>query len=240
MRSIGFSTGALAYSDFQEGLRLLRKTKANAVELSALRQNELDPLVQAIDQLDLGQFGHISVHVPSSITPEFERTMLGTLRSFPVGWLLIAHPDVITMWNEWEALGSRLCIENMDKRKPIGQTARGLSEIFGRLPEATFCLDIGHAHQIDPTMGEAVLLLEGFSGKLRQLHVSEVNSDSKHDPISVESASAFSVVAHLIPESIPVILESRLRSLTPAAIQSEMDTAEYVLDRRNILELAGD
>ena len=240
MRSIGFSTGALAYGDFEEGLRLLRKTKANAVELSALRQNELGPLVQAMGRLELQQFGHVSLHVPSSITPDFEATLLATLRPLPSGWPLVTHPDVITMWGDWEALGARLCIENMDKRKPIGQTARSLREIFGRLPRATFCLDIGHAHQVDPTMGEAVLLLEEFRERLAQLHISEVNSESKHDPLSFESAVAFSVVAHLIPETIPVILESRLKSVSPDGIQLEMDAAADVLDRTEMMELAGD
>jgi len=240
MRFIGFSTGALAYGDFQEGLCLLGKTKANAVELSALRQNELEPLVASLEKLELRQFEHISVHIPSSIAPEFEKAMLEMIRSLPVHWLLVTHPDVITMWEEWARLGARLCIENMDKRKPVGQTARDLRGIFNRLPAATFCLDIGHAHQVDPTMGEAVLLLEEFNGRLRQLHVSEVNSESKHDPISLETASAFSIVAHLIKETVPVILESRLRELSSAAIQTEMDAVRYVLDGREALELAGD
>jgi len=240
MRHIGFSTGALAYGDFGEGLRLLRNTKATAVELSALRQNEVGSLVEAIDKLDLRQFGHISVHVPSSITPEFEKILLAMLTPLPADWLLVTHPDVISMWNEWGRLGPRLCIENMDKRKPIGRTARDLREIFDRLPAATFCLDIGHAHQIDPTMGEAVLLLEEFSGRLRQLHVSEVNSESKHDPISLESGFAFSVVAHLIPEETPVILESRLPVVSAGAIQSEMDSVEGILDGVEALGLAGD
>lgn len=240
MRSIGFSTGALAYGDFEEGLRLLRRTKATAVELSALRQNELLPLVRAIDGLDLQQFRHISVHVPSSIAPDFEGTLLEKLHALPPNWPLVTHPDVISKWNDWAALGPRLCIENMDKRKPIGRTAQDVREIFNRLPEATFCLDIGHAHQVDPTMGEAVLLLEEFGGRLRQLHISEVNSESKHDPISVESASAFSVVAHLIEERIPVIVESRLAILSTAAIQAEMSAIEHVLDQTQIMELAGD
>jgi sugar phosphate isomerase/epimerase len=240
MRYIGFSTGALAYGDFDEGLRLLSKTKATAVELSALRQNELGPLIGAVGRLDLTQFQHISVHVPSSTTPEFEETLLAMLSTLPADWLLVTHPNVISMWNEWRALGPRLCIENMDKRKPIGRTARDLREIFNRLPAATFCLDIGHAHQIDPTMGEAVLLLDEFSGKLRQLHVSEVNSDSKHDPLSLESRSAFSVVAHLIHEDTPVILESRLPVISTGAIQSEMDSVEQILDGVEAMGLAGD
>jgi sugar phosphate isomerase/epimerase len=240
MRSIGFSTGALAYGDFEEGLRLLKGTKATAVELSALRQNEFEPLVRVIDRLELQQFRHISMHVPSSIEPDFEGPLLAALRHLPSDWLLVTHPDVISKWNEWAALGPRLCIENMDKRKPIGRTASDVRAIFDRLPDATFCLDIGHAHQVDPTMGEAVLLLEEFSGRLRQLHVSEVNSESKHDPVSLESAAAFSVVVSLIEERIPIIVESRLPNLTAVAIQSEMDAVGYILDRSVAMELAGD
>lgn len=240
MRYIGFSTGALAYANFQEGLRLLGMTNANAVELSALRQNELEPLVAAVGGLQLQQFQHVSVHVPSSITPEFEDTLLARLRTLPPQWLLITHPNVIRNWEEWRNLGPRLCIENMDKRKPIGRTAADVREIFQQLPDATFCLDIGHAHQVDPTMGEAVLLVEEFSGRLRQLHVSEVNSESKHDPISLESASAFSIIAPLIEEDIPVIVESRLPTLTPASIQSEMDAVSHILDQTAVMGLAGD
>lgn len=240
MRCIGFSTGALAYGNFEEGLRLLQQTKATAVELSALRQNELAPLVNALSGLDLHQFQHVSLHVPSSIEPGFEGTLLTTLRALPKDWLLVTHPNVITMWNDWTSLGNRVCIENMDKRKPIARTAKELREIFSRLPDATFCLDLGHAHQIDPTMGEAVLLMEELGERLEQLHVSQVNSESKHDPLSRESEAAFSVVARLIDARVPVILESRLPEPSPKAIQLEMDAAECILDGAVAMPLAGD
>lgn len=240
MRSIGFSTGALCYSDFRRALQLLAGTNATAVELSALRQAELEPLVVALAELNLQRYKHVSVHVPSAIEPAFEGIMLDLLAQFPVEWPLITHPNVITLWDRWRALGERLCIENMDKRKPVGQTARDLEEIFERLPNATFCLDLGHAHQIDPTMGEAVLIIERFRGRLSQLHVSEVNSQSKHDPLSRESASAFSLVAHLIPEGLPTILESRLSPLAVQVIQAEINFATDLLDSAIALELAGD
>ncbi len=48
---IGFSTGALAYGDFEIGVRLLRERGVLAVELSALRDKELPPLVAALDGL---------------------------------------------------------------------------------------------------------------------------------------------------------------------------------------------
>jgi hypothetical protein len=43
---------------------------------------------------------------------------------------------------------------------------------------------------------------------LRQVHVSEVNARSKHDPLSYSSILAFQEVAHFIPEHIPMVLET--------------------------------
>jgi hypothetical protein len=45
MRPIGFSTGALAYEDFRRGLILTRAAGCHVIELSALRQAELFPLL---------------------------------------------------------------------------------------------------------------------------------------------------------------------------------------------------
>ena len=56
MRPIGFSTGALAYADFSRGLEMVQQHGLHVVELSALRQNELVPLLNAIPRLDLGGF----------------------------------------------------------------------------------------------------------------------------------------------------------------------------------------
>ena len=210
MRPIGFSTGAVAYSRFRDALDLLARTDATAVELSALRPAELKPLTEAVPTLQLNQYSHVSVHLPSSFDQDFEEEVLSLGAHFPAQWLLVTHPDVIRRWDLWQRLGGRICIENMDKRKPIGQSRRDLLAIFRQLPDATFCFDVGHAHQVDPTMGEAILILEEFAGRLRELHISEVNSESKHDPISLEAERSFEVVAPLIPDNVPVILESRV------------------------------
>ena len=96
----------------------------------------------------------------------------------------------------------------MDKRKPIGRSARDLELIFKELPEATFCFDIGHSRQYDSTMREAYLILREFGAKLRQVHVSEVNTRSKHDPLSHASILAFQEVAHFILPEVPLVLET--------------------------------
>ncbi len=231
MRPLGFSTGALAYADFRCGLRILDQTEGTAVELSALRQAELEPLVSSLRELNLDRYSHISLHIPSSIKLDFEPVLLGLMQQVPTDWMLVTHPNIITSWDLWAKLGRRVCIENMDKRKEVGQTARDLRSIFDRLPRASFCFDIGHAHQIDPTMGEAVLILEEFRDRLCQLHVSEVNSESKHDPISREVGIAFEIVSRLIPESVPAILESRIPQGADPVIQarSEMELVGQLL-----------
>ena len=124
------------------------------------------------------------------------------------GFPIVVHPDVIFNSYRWLVLGDRLLIENMDKRKPIGRTVADLRGIFEVLPAARFCFDVGHARQVDPSMTEAALLVHYFQDRLCEVHMSEVNTASRHDPISRYAVSAFSTVMSSIPEDIPIILES--------------------------------
>ncbi|MGA7409559.1 MAG: hypothetical protein WBW33_03680 [Bryobacteraceae bacterium] len=209
MRPIGFSTGALAYADFRRGLEMARTAECAAIELSALRQGELLPMLAALDTLDMTAFQYVSIHAPSQIEPEWEASVFQSLYDeMWRGWPVVVHPDTLFDMSLWRLFGPLLCVENMDKRKPIGRTARELEWIFSELPEASLCFDIGHARQWDPTMTEAYLILKQFGSRLRQVHVSEVNTSSKHDPLSYASIVAFQDVAHLIPEDVPLILET--------------------------------
>ena len=184
MRPLGFSTGALAYADFREALRMLDQKEVQAVELSALRQDELVPLLQAIPSLDLTGFDYVSIHAPSQFDANREAASWELIAGEAArGWPIVLHPDAIhnrcnSDFGLWRELGATICIENMDKRKPIGRSAQELARILAQLPDATFCFDIGHARQFDPTMTEAWLVLREFGSKLRQVHVSEVNTDS--------------------------------------------------------------
>jgi hypothetical protein len=227
MRPIGFSTGALAYSDFRKALRILRSTGVEVLELSALRDVELTPLVAAVDTLDLSQFKYVSFHAPSLFRREEESDIVAALLGLSQrGWPIVVHPDAIHEPARWRSLGGALCLENMDKRKPIGRSATELSWVFDRLPEASFCFDIGHARQFDSTMTEAYLLLTTFRQRLRQVHVSEVNTSSRHDIISYTSILAYRQVAHLIPMDIPLILET---PTAPQDLGAEMDRVREAL-----------
>lgn len=209
MRPIGFSTGALARGDFRRALALLQARRIEVVELSALRLEELEPLVAALRDLDLTSFSFVSIHAPSRFGQQAEQRVLQLLTAEQAhGYPVVVHPDVVFTPALWCELGNRLLVENMDKRKPVGRTAAELRNFFRLLPGARFCFDIGHARQVDPTMTEAGLLLEEFGDRLAEVHISEVNTASRHDPISQNAIWAFQRVARYIPINTPIILET--------------------------------
>jgi hypothetical protein len=227
MRHIGFSTGALAFGDFRKALKMLEGKSVDAVELSALRKHELPELTHALGTLDLSQYAYLSVHAPSSFTVDEEPQIIEHLKHFTRnGWPIVLHPDAIHQIDLWREFGELLYIENMDRRKPIGRTVSELETVFSKLPDALMCFDVAHARQVDSSMTEAFAILKTFRNRLRQLHISEVNTSSKHDRISRGAFRAFREIAHLIPPTIPIILE------TPVAefeIEDELRRAESSL-----------
>lgn len=231
MHQIGFSTGAVAKSDYRTALNRLRAKKVRAVELSALRLSELAPLAKATTtELDLSHFDFVSFHAPSRFARTDEESVVACLTDVVEARIpIIVHPDVIFTAAKWREFGSMLFIENMDKRKPTGRTARELNLLFEEFPEAKLCFDIGHARQVDPTMTEARLILNRFSGRLAEVHMSEVNTSSRHDPLSEYAIRAFQSVATLIPGNIPVILES-LVDEGQSSISAEIMRASRALD----------
>jgi hypothetical protein len=228
MRPIGFSTGALAKGDFMQGLDLQRRhARIHAVELSALRDHELAPLVEAAGSLDLGGFDYVSFHAPSKLTTLDERSVLDLLAALPGEWPIVVHPEIILTPSLWRALGARLCIENMDDRKTLGRTAEELRVLFREFPEATFCLDVGHARQIDPTMAVALLMLFEFGSRLKQLHVSDVGVRGEHLALSVLAKWACARVARHVPQECPLIIES---VISASAISQEIDAVTEAFD----------
>lgn len=229
MRRIGFSTGALARGDFRRALELLRSQAVEVVELSALRMRELEPLVSAIPPMDLRYFSFVSVHAPSWFPIESEAWVVDQLSAVTeYGLPVVVHPDVLFTPARWHRLGNKLLVENMDKRKATGRNVGELQPVFQWLPAAGFCFDIGHARQVDPSMTESSLLLGAFSDRLAEVHISEVNTASRHDPISPNAVIAFQSVARHIPEEVPIVLET-LIDKGQSEIQIELERAREAL-----------
>lgn len=231
MRPIGFSTGALAKGDFRTGVALQKPHRSlRAIELSALRDHELPDLASAASQLDLSQFAYVSVHAPSKLSTLPESEVFEYLFQFPSNWPLIVHPELIRTPALWKKLGSRLCLENMDNRKTTGRTVSEMRDLFSCMPEAEFCLDLGHARQIDPTMATAVRLAKEFGKRIRQLHVSEVGRGGEHLPLRALAIFAFQLVVPLIPTDCAVIIES---VIAPEQIEQEARKALELFDSRS-------
>ena len=197
-----------------------------AIELSALRDSELRPLLLALDDLDLESFTHVSLHAPSALTEMSEQDLISALMDVPASWPIIVHPEVITIPERWRFFGGRLCLENMDQRKARGRTVPEMEAIFHDLPNASFCFDIGHARQVDPTMAVAIGLLERYRYRLRQIHLSEVDPRGRHIPVGFAALCGFQRVAKLIPEGCPVIIES---TITTDQMQNELRVATKAL-----------
>lgn len=208
-RKVGFSTGALAKGDFQRALEILRNQRIEAVELSALREFELEPLISSLPSLDLSGFSHVSIHAPSKLERTSEVQVVELLQvalRMEIG--IVVHPDTIVDSDLWKGFGRLLWIENLDKRKCVARTSFELEKIFDAFPEAGFCLDVAHARQIDPTMSEATRMILSFDHRIRQIHASGLNSNSTHSALSTAASYAFGQISDLIRSDIPIILES--------------------------------
>jgi hypothetical protein len=231
MRPVGFSTGAVALSNVRLAVSLLNNEPVQAIEISAIRIQELEPTLQALSDLDLGRFSYISIHAPSRFDRMSEAHVFQALYEHRSrGWAIVVHPDTLHDLSLWRRLGELLCIENMDNRKRMGRTAQEMKQIFSELPDATFCLDLGHARQIDSSMTEAYLMIKGFASRLRQIHISEVNARSKHDHLSFVSILDYQEVAGMIAESVPAIIESVVE---PNQIGAEIARVRRALSRRS-------
>lgn len=225
-RPWGFSTGALARSDFQRGLELIRQQGMQAVELSALRLAELPELLEAFPRIDLSTFRHVSLHFPSAYPGGDEATLVERLRRVAPGLPVVVHPDAIQNHSSWKGLGADLLVENMDRRKPLGRTVDELVRVFEQVPEARLCFDVAHARQVDTSLTEAFLILERFGERLAQVHLSEVSTSGRHGRLSRAAILAFRELAPLIPPDVPIILESPVRE---DEIEDELARAKEAL-----------
>lgn len=231
---IGFSTGSIALGDFKTGISYLKERNVDVIELSTLRESEFFEFLKHVDVMDLSSFKYVSFHAPSRLVTLTEADLVQLLMTLAEKkWLIVVHPDIISNFYLWEALGDSLCIENMDKRKSIGRTASDLDYIFNKLPKASFCFDVAHARQVDPTMSEAKVMLHRFGDRLKQIHISDLNSESKHEALSLESVLSYCKLFETISEHVPVILESPVNM---EDLEGEIETAALIFNQEKLID----
>jgi hypothetical protein len=227
MRFIGYSTGAIALGDFSRALTLLEGHSFQAIELSALRISEVEPLLCALPNLKLGSYKYISFHAPSAFREDEEDRLVALLSELPAAWPIVLHPDAIYRASRWTSLAPRIAIENMDRRKGTGRSVSELKQVFELLPQSKMCFDLGHARQVDPSMIGAYQLLKAYAERIVQLHVSEVDTLNRHDVISRAAEIAFSQVRQFVPRTAALIVESRVAE---EDIGREAEKVRFILE----------
>lgn len=209
---IGFSTGALERGNFRAALEWLIAHGIRTVELSALRHEELAPLLAALPALPLESFEHISFHAPSGVRRAEEAAVAQALREQVAarGWNIVLHPDVIRDYAHWRPLGPSLLIENMDRRKAIGRTVPELEQILPNLPEARLCLDVAHAREIDPSLRLLADLVDAYRDRIAEVHISELDARCSHIAMSEPAVEEYRRFLPALAPDIPIVIESML------------------------------
>ena len=181
-----------------------------AAELAALSEDELPGLEAYLATHPELPFGYLSVHAPVKHLRMPEAELVRRLgRIAPLVDGIVVHPDAMDDPRAYRSLGSCLVLENMDARKTTGRTVAELAPYFAALPDAGFCLDVAHVLSVDPTMEVGERLLDAFAGRLRHLHVSSVDDDCRHVPLTVEHETRYAELLRRCPD-VPWILEARL------------------------------
>lgn len=230
MRLVGFSTGAILKGDVHGALTILAAQSIEAVELSALRLPELEPLVRCLPALNVEQMRVVSVHAPTKFERHEEAAVIALLdRVAESGIPIVVHPDSVVDWNRWTHFAHMLLLENMDKRKPAGRNMGELRRCFDRLPDARWCFDIAHARQVDPSMIEAFRLAEQLADRLALIHISELSSSSRHERLSSLAFQSFQDLVPLLDANAPAVIES---VVDPSQIAGEVAVVRRLFAER--------
>lgn len=206
----GISTGFLwnLRDDWTAQTQEATRFSRAAVELSALSEEEVEPLLSFLGDFAL-PFGFTSVHGPAKNRRLDEERLVKLLAKFwPVAKGVVMHPDTMVDLDAYTRLGDFLVIENMDARKTDGRTAAELRTYFEALPDARFCFDVAHAWSIDPSMKVAEELLDEFGSRLSHVHISSLDGELHHVALTSDDESLFAPLLKRCPD-VPWILEAR-------------------------------
>ncbi len=199
--------------DWPAQVAAARDVSAFAAELSALSENQLEPLIDYLSTEPELPFRYLSIHGPSKDRASDEEELVDRLcKLVRYTDAIVMHPDTIEDAAPYRSLGRKLVLENMDARKGSGKTSEELATVFEQLPDAGFCFDIAHAWSIDPDMSVATELLDDFGDRLRHVHVSSLSDELHHIPLTHEHEDLFRPVLSRCVD-VPWILEAPPRAM---------------------------
>lgn len=207
---VGASTGYMVDNrgDWPRLVDEASRVSSFAVELTALAEEELSPLLDFLANDPPLPFRYVSVHGPSKDRKMSEEELVAKLAELPPFVdAIVLHPDQIEDPSLYLPLGSRLLIENMDSRKSSGQRGPELEELFEALPMAGFCFDVAHVWSVDQTMATGEELLDRFTSRLKQVHLSSMSESLSHIPLQAEQQTLFMPLLSRCSD-VPWILEA--------------------------------
>jgi hypothetical protein len=79
-------------------------------------------------------------------------------------------------------------------------------------------------------------MIHAFGNRLSMLHISEIDSDGQHEPLTQLSVMAYSTLSSLLPQNLPVIIESPVE---PRDILIEMAKVCAALGADSSISLSG-
>jgi sugar phosphate isomerase/epimerase len=212
--TVGCSTGFMREQRGQWPALVNRAAASGcmAVELSALSLDELPGLTRFLAGVRRLRFDYVSVHAPSKGLDRITDAELVRMLARLPHWIdaIVVHPDTMRAVGEYRRLGRLLAVENMDARKSSGRTASELAMVLEQLPEAGLCLDVAHAKDVDASMAEGQEILRRFGHRLQQLHISSLDDDSHHVPLTFEDEQRFAPLLGRCRD-VPWILEAPAR-----------------------------
>lgn len=208
--TVGCSTGFMAAlrNDWPALVDEAAQLSSFAIELSALSEDELPGLAEYLRGAPQLPFRFVSVHGPTKARRLSDAELVEVFATLP-RWIsaIVMHPDAMGDLEPYRRLGRRLCIENMDARKAIGQTVDDLAGYFNALPDARLCFDVAHAKAVDPSMTAGKAILDRYSSRLSHVHLSSLNESQHHVPLTAEDQALFSSLLSRCSD-VPWILEA--------------------------------
>jgi len=211
---IGFSTGVLYRKepDFNKLIKIYKSIRVNSLEIF-FGQEKL--LCYNIKIGNLKSFKHISIHAPTrnviykndkktkKILAQIEKIYKKLNAKF-----IVFHPDLVKDWKIFKNYSFEMAIENMDWRKPFGQTVKDIKRVL-KNKKIKLALDVNHCYTNDKTLRLLLDFYKNFKDRICEIHMSGFNSFSEyHEPLCITKQNKFLT---LIPEikNFPIIIESK-------------------------------
>lgn len=208
---------------------LLKRAKANAVELSLSNDNQ--KIKSLLSNEEIGEFQYLSLHLLDYDNSQSELSQISLIKKVferrrPTACLI--HPLRIPE-SYLEALASQgipIVIENMDKDKDLGYCLEELEGLLQRF-QIGFVLDVQHAYEHDSTMKYALDLFQMARDKLTYFHVSGETKDNHH--VLVNKSENRKAITDFLSAAFSEIH-------APIILEGEYTTADEVSQEINFLK----